>query len=326
MQSILGIDVSKKTLDVVLLKDLSRQHKIFNNDTIGYQQLQRWLLSCQAECVHACLEATGQYGDGVAEYLYGENHQVSVVNPARIKRYGESKLHRNKTDKADAFLIAEFCLKEQPSLWHPLSAEIKHLRALVRHLHDLQTNLNQETNRLSAGEQDPWVLDDLHFHIDYLHARIKATLKAMQEFINQTPKLKVQQDLLISIPGIAELTAAKLLAEIGDISVFENAPQLAAYAGLNPRGFRSGSSVYKKSIISKQGRPILRQILYMPAVSAKRHNPVIRTFCARLKERDLPNMAIISAAMRKLLHQVYGVLKNQIPFDPSYGDQFNFGA
>ena len=76
-------------------------------DTIGYQQLQRWLLSCQDECVHACLEATGQYGDGVAEYLYAENHQVRVVNPARIKRYGESKLHRNKTDKADAFLIAE---------------------------------------------------------------------------------------------------------------------------------------------------------------------------------------------------------------------------
>ena len=326
MQSILGIDVSKKTLDVVLLQDLSRQHKIFNNDTIGYQQLQRWLLSCQADCVHACLEATGQYGDGVAEYLYAENHQVSVVNPARIKRYGESKLHRNKTDKADAFLIAEFCLKEQPSLWHPLSAEIKHLRALVRHLHDLQTNLNQETNRLSAGEQDPWVLDDLQAHINYLRERIEDTQKAMQEFINQTPKLKAQQDLLISIPGIAELTAAKLLAEIGDISVFENAPQLAAYAGLNPRGFRSGSSVHKKSIISKQGRPILRQILYMPAVSAKRYNPVICTFCARLKERDLPNMAIISAAMRKLLHQVYGVLKNQIPFDPSYGDQFNFGA
>lgn len=326
MQSILGIDVSKKTLDVVLLQDLSRQHKIFNNDTIGYQQLQRWLLSCQADCVHACLEATGQYGDGVAEYLYAEHHQVSVVNPARIKRYGESKLHRNKTDKADAFLIAEFCLKEQPSLWHPLSAEIKHLRALVRHLHDLQTNLNQETNRLSAGEQDPWVLDDLQAHINYLRERIEDTQKAMQEFINQTPKLKAQQDLLISIPGIAELTAAKLLAEIGDISVFENAPQLAAYAGLNPRGFRSGSSVHKKSIISKQGRPILRQILYMPAVSAKRYNPVICTFCARLKERDLPNMAIISAAMRKLLHQVYGVLKNQIPFDPSYGDQFNFGA
>ena len=112
----------------------SRQHKIFNNDTIGYQQLQRWLLSCQADCVHACWKPQVEYGDGVAEYLYAEHHQVSVVNPARIKRYGESKLHRNKTDKADAFLIAEFCLKEQPSLWHPLSAEIKHLRALVRHL------------------------------------------------------------------------------------------------------------------------------------------------------------------------------------------------
>ena len=111
------------------------------------------------------------------------------MNPARIKRYGESKLHRNKTDKADAALIAEFCLKEKPAFWQPLSPELKHLRALVRRLDDLQTNYQQESNRLESGEKDLWVVNDLKAHVDYLNTRIKATEKEIQEFIDQTPDL-----------------------------------------------------------------------------------------------------------------------------------------
>jgi len=326
MQSILGIDVSKDKLDVMLISDQYQRHKIFSNDPAGFRQLQRWLTTQQAGQVHACLEATGQYGDGVAEYLYEQGHLVSVTNPARIKHYGESKLHRNKTDKADAALIAEFCLKEKPPYWKPLSPELKHLRALVRRLSDLQTNYQQESNRLKSGEKDSRVLADLADHVDYLNTRIKAIEKEIQEFIDQTPDLKSQQDLLRSIPGIGNITASRLLAEIGDISDFEDAPQLAAYAGLNPKNSRSGSSVHKKTRISKQGKSSLRCCLYMPAIVAMSYNPVIRSLCVRLSERQLPKMAIVAASMRKLLHLVYGVLKNQVPFDPNYGAQFNFAS
>lgn len=136
MQSILGIDVSKDTLDTILLIDGRRYHKVFDNDLKGYRYFEKWLIEHQAGQVHACLEATGQYGEEIAEYLYDRKHKVSVVNPARIKRYGQSKLHRNKTDKADAKLISEFCWKEKPAPWKPLNPEIKHLRAVVRRLHD----------------------------------------------------------------------------------------------------------------------------------------------------------------------------------------------
>jgi len=326
MQNILGIDVSKASLDVVLINDQGQHHKVISNGPKGYKQLERWLLSQQAGQVHACLEATGQYGDGVAEYLYEQGHLVSVVNPVRIKRYGGSKLHRNKTDKADATLIAEFCQKEKPPLWKPLTAELKHLRALVRRLSDLQTNKQQETNRLKSGEKDAWVLSDLTSHVDYLDRRIKATEDEIQQYIYQTPSLKSQRDLLESIPGIGKLTAARLLAEIGDISAFKGAPQLAAYAGLNPKGSCSGSSVYKKTRISKEGRAELRCCLYMPAIVARKCNPVVRTFCDRLEARQLHKMAIVVAAMRKLLHLVYGVLKHQQPFDPDFGSQFNFAS
>jgi transposase len=326
MQSILGIDVSKSKLDVMLTAESGTFHKTIRNTSQGYQQLEKWMEDHKAGKVQACLEATGQYGEAIAEYLYEGGHQVSVVNPARIKRYGESKLHRNKTDKADAALIAEFCQKENPDPWQPLSPEIKHLRALVRRLEDQKANLQQEVNRLKSGEKDRWVVGDLQIHIDYLQERIAATKKEIEDFINKTPGLKSQQKLLTTIPGIGDLTAHILLAEIGDVSTFDNAPQLAAYAGLNPQGHRSGSSVHKKTRISKQGRSELRCCLYMPAVVALSYNPVIRNLSHRMADRGSLKMEIVVAAMRKLLHIAYGVLKNQLPFDPNYGAQFDFSS
>jgi len=326
MQNILGIDVSKNTLDLVLVTESGSYHKVIDNTIQGYRRLEKWLKGHDAGKVHACLEATGQYGEEVAEYLFERGHQVSVVNPARIKRYGESKLHRNKTDKADADLIAEFCQKEKPALWQPLSPEIKHLRALVRRLADQKANLQQEINRLKSGERDAWVMGDLQIHIAYLQERIKATEKEIGDLIDQTPDLKSQHKLLTSIPGIGDHTASTLLAEIGDLSTYDGARQLAAFAGLNPQGHRSGTSVHKKTRISKQGRSELRCCLYMPAIVAMKHNPVIKDLNNRMAERGSHKMEIVVAAMRKLLHLSYGVLKNQIPFDPHFGEQFNFSS
>lgn len=264
------------------------------------------------------MEVTGQYGDGIAEYLYRSGHAVSVVNPARIKRYGDSKLHRNKTDKADAMLITEFCLKEKPALWTPLPPYLKQLRQMVRRLEDLQFNYQQERNRLASGITDMWVVEDIQDHLKELSTRIKALKKTIFQVIADNPELKEQSELLETIPGIGELTAARLLAEMGDLSDFEGAPQLAAHAGLNPKGFRSDTSVHKKTRVSKEGRTFLRRIFYMPAVVACKYNPIIHTFCDRLAQRGLPKMAIVAAAMRKLLHLVFGVLKNRQPFNPNY--------
>jgi len=326
MRNILGIDVSKDKHDLILIVEGRKFHKVVNNDLKGFEHLDKWLKSHHVTEVHACMEATGQYGDALAEWLHRQGHLVSVVNPARIKRYGESKLHRNKTDKADASLIAEFCLKENPDLWKPLSPEIKHLRALIRRLQALKDNLQQEKNRMQSGEKDEWVTTDLAIHIRFLEDRIKATENEIKDLIDKSPGLKSQQGLLRSIPGIGELTANTLLAEIGDFSAFENAPQLAAYAGLNPKGHRSGSSVHKKTQVSKQGRAELRRCLYMPAVVAVNSNPVIQDLADRMAKTNHQKMEILCATMRKLLHLAYGVLKNQLPFDPDYGAQFNFSS
>ncbi len=326
MQKVLGIDVSKAKHDVILVFEGKKYHKKISNDIRGFGYLKRWLGSHQATHVHACLEATGQYGEALAEWLLEQGHMVSIVNPARIKRYGQSKLHRNKTDKADADLIAEFCLKENPAFWEPLSPEIKQLRALNRRLQALKAISRQEKNRQKSGEKNNWILSDLDMHIEFLEKRIEAINKEILDLIKLTPELKSQYDLLRTIPGIGHLTAITLLAEVGDFSAFDNAPQLAAYAGLNPQGHRSGSSVFKKTQISKQGRVELRRCLYMPALVALEWNPVVQALDERMTKTNHHRMEIVIAAMRKLLYLAYGVLKTQLPFDPDYGKQFDFSA
>jgi transposase len=317
-RSVLGIDVAKETLDVVLVNGKQSLYKQFENTTHGYRQLGAWMNREGSLETHVCLEATGQYGDGVSEYLHLSHYPVSVVNPARIKHYGNSKLRRNKTDKADAQLIAEYCARENPALWSPPPAVFKDLQALVRHLEDLMVTRQQQTNRLASGVRTPMVLESLSALVKCLDEQIKQTKIAIQEHIKRNPELLRRQNLLVSIPGIGKLTAAKLLGEIRDVLDFQDARQLAAYAGLTPRNIFSGTSVHKKSRLSKTGNANLRKALYMPAISAKHWNPIISQFCTRLLQNGLRPMQVIGAAMRKLLHIIYGVLKSGCPFDPDY--------
>jgi transposase len=320
-QAILGIDVSKEKLDVALLQEDQCLHREIPNTPTGFDHLNHWLKNRKVSSIHACLEATGQYGNGVAKYLYQQGHLVSMVNPARIKAYAASHLSRNKTDKSDAILIAHFCAKENPAPWEPPSEGVEILQALIRRLQDLQNMRQQERNRLKSGVTAGLVIEGLQRHIDYLDQQIKALRKEIRDHIDRYPDLRQQRDLIVSIPGIAELTAARLLGEIKDIHSFESAPQLAAYAGLTPYQRTSGSSVRRKPRISKTGNANIRSSIYMPAIVAMKYNPIINSFCHRLEENGLIKMKIVVAAMRKLLHLVFGVLKSGIPFDPHYLDQ-----
>mgnify|MGYP001765842003 CR=1 FL=1 len=317
-QPVLGIDVAKDTLDVALSDGFHVTHEQFINSQKGHMQLELWLRKRSAFTAHVCMEATGQYGNETAQYLYTQGFPVSVVNPARIKHYANSKLRRNKTDKADAQLIAEYCLREKPALWTPPPASFTDLQALVRHLEDLQGLRQQESNRLQSGVRTAFVLDSLSSMCDVIDKQIDMTKKAIQDHINQHSELKRMQELLVTIPGIGKLTASKLLGEIRNITDFSSARQLAAYAGLTPRNFLSGTSVHKKCRLSKTGNSNLRKALYMPALVAMKHNPIIQSFSARLSKTGHNPMEVVGAAMRKLLHLVFGILKTSRPFDPNY--------
>lgn len=312
---ILGIDIAKSKFDCCLLVNTKAKHKVCKNSQEGFAELSAWLDRQGVATVHACMEATGVYGEELAAFLYNAGHTVSIVNPAQIKGFAQSALTRTKTDKVDAKLIALFCQALQPAPWTPPAPEVKELQALVRRLDALHGMLNQENNRLSVA---PSVTAQfIQEHIVYLKNDIKQTKQLIREHINAHPGLKAKHDLLETIPGIGEATIAVLLGEIRCLEDFDNARKLAAFMGLVPRQHISGSSVYRKSRLCKTGNASLRKALYMPAIVAKRHNPIIAAFCERLKLSGKLPMVIIGAAMRKLVHIIFGVLKSGKPFNPA---------
>jgi transposase len=316
----LGMDVSKDKLDVHLLSDEQGFSATFSNHKTGWRSLHHWLKKRRQTLVHICLEATGRYGEGVTTFLHERGYAVSVVNPARIKGYATSRLSRNKTDRVDAALIADFCRAQQADLplWTPPDPAQRQLQALVRQLADLEQMRQQERNRLQAGESAPSVGQRIHEHIAFLDSQIEAVKAEIDQHIDQHPDLKKQRDLIASIKGVGPLTAAKLLAEIRSIADFDSPQQLVAFAGLNPRQHRSGSSIHGKSRISKVGCAAIRAALFMPAVCAKNTNPYMQPLVQRLEQRGHCKMSIVVAVMRKLLHLIFGILKSGQPFDPHY--------
>jgi transposase len=307
-QAILGIDVSKDSLDVHLILTTGSEYGTFGNNDKGHHRLINWL-------------ETGMYAFPVAEALYAARQQVSVVNPARISAYARSLIARNKTDRFDAASIADFCRTQSLPEWHPPREELRELQALVRLLEDLTGTRQAESNRLKNGVRSAHVAHILQDHICYLDNQIKHIEQLIQLHVDLDDDLARKKQLLLSIPGIGEKTAHILLGEILYFDSFESAKQVAAFAGLNPKQRLSGK-MKGRSAISKIGNAHLRKALYFPAIVARKHNPLIRDFCARMQENRLVSKEVVVAGMRKLLHISFGVLKNDCPFDPHYELRF----
>jgi transposase len=243
---------------------------------------------------------------------------VSVVNPAQIRAYGQSELSRTKTDKTDAALIARFCQSHHPQAWTPPAPEVRELQALLRRLESLQEMRQMEVNRLASGVSTAAVTDSLQESITFLDGEIRKIEQSIRAHIERHPHLKEQSELLQSIHGIGPKTALFLLAELPEVQRFGSAREMAAFAGVTPHRRESGKSVHGRSHLSKIGSARIRKALYWPAISAMHHNPIVRAFCDRLRARGKSEMSLIGAAMRKLIHLAYGVLKTNHPFDPNY--------
>jgi len=316
---ILGIDIAKLKFNVCLIQRSGKlRHKVFSNTVAGFEQLKGWLSRQGVERVHACMEATGTYGESLALYLHEAGHTVSVVNPAAIKAFAGSCLSRTKTDRVDAELIGRFCQAQAPSAWKPLPTEVRELQALVRRLESLLEMRVMEENRLSSGVLVGAVRRSVEEHLLYLNGQIKRCEESIRKHTNSHPTLKRQSQLLDSIPGIAETTAALLLSEITDITQYRSARQVAAYAGLVPRERQSGSSVRGRTRLSKIGNARLRRALYFPAITALRCSPFFQAWAEGLLKRGKSKMSVICAVMRKLVHVAYGVLKTGKEFDPQW--------
>jgi len=324
---ILGIDIAKHKFDVHLrtLVDAEARHSAtFMNHAKGFEMLQSWLKSQgvgQPATLHACLEATSRYGDGLAAWLHLQGYQTSLVNPRRTRHYADSRLARTVNDRIDAGLIADFCAahREQLSLWEPLAADHRQLQDLTRARQSLIEHRDGFANLLETAAG--LARKGFQRQIQHLEKEIQRLDKAIKGFLEQTPELQRQVALADSVPGVALITAATVVAELPPIHKISRANQAVALFGLDPKNKTSGQSVHTPARLSKMGSRRGRRALYMPALTALRCNPDIRALGQRLKDKGRSGKYIVVAAMRKLLRQIYGVLKGGKPFDPHWSQR-----
>ncbi len=322
IKSVIGIDVSKTKIDVLWLKDMENgkvKTKVFNNTEAAHQELTQWIETHTKQPItasHVIMEATGVYHEALAYALYEAGASVSVVNPAKISHYGKSLGVRSKTDKKDSMVIVRYGATQAPPLWSPEPEAIRELRALINRLNAVEKDIQREKNRLEKTEisnVSASTILSIKRMLDSLNQEKKRLEDLIKQHMDQDLTLKHNKELLETIPGVGEVIARHMCLVLGS-RIFKSASQCAAFLGLIPVQHESGSSIKGRSRLSKAGNATIRAKLYMAAVVSIRHHPDIKRQYQRLLKNGKSKLSAIGAAMRKLVHICFGVLKHQTPY------------
>lgn len=321
---VIGIDVSKAKLDCLWIRDLPAmkvKSKVQPNTPAGYRALLGWAMQQtgeQVSGVHFVMEATGVYHERLAYALHDAGANVSVINPARVRDFAKSLGAQSKNDRKDSVVIARFGMTQSPPLWEPEAIEIRQLKALIARCDAVKQDIQREVNRLEKAEASG-VSAEVRRSIETVRAQLQEEKNRLEslidDHIDKHPGLRNDRELLESIPGVGPVIAQQMVAVIRSRS-FQRASQCAAFIGLVPVERQSGTSVYSPPRLSKHGEARVRAKLYMAAIVATRHNPDIRRQYERLQKNGKSKMSAIGAAMRKLVHICFGVLKHQAPYQP----------
>lgn len=318
----LGVDVAKAKLDCMLLDTSSGKlkSKVIDNTAAGFAKLLEWLVKQKVAKPHVVMEPTGMYHEGAALALADAGLVVSLVNPSQLRAFAQGLGVKTKTDKADSVVLARYGATQNPAPWQPPSASARRLKALLARRDAVADDLQRELNRKEANDFSPAaevVGESIAQSIAFLQAELKKLEKMIATHIDNDPDLRNRKELLESIPGVGPRVSSHMTALFAG-RTFERAEQLAAYLGLVPVQWESGSSVRGRPRMSKAGPAYLRKVLYMPAVVARRCNPHIKALNDRLLAKGKTKMAAIGAAMRKLAHLCFGVINTGKPYDPNF--------
>jgi len=315
-----GIDTSHKTLDVVVRKKgKSLKCLKVKNTTAGHLELIRYLRKHKVGRVG--LEATGYYHLDIAiELDSATNIDVMIINPRASKNFSKALMTKIKNDAIDAEVLAKFVERMDFITWRSPDHEVFALRACGRRLVSLTKEKTKAKNQLHAfslTKRTPaFIIRDIELTIEQLESQIDNIIKHALRIIKESDKLAQRYKRLISIKGVANRTAIKLLGELGVLESNMSAKQWVSHAGLFPREFQSGSSVNKRTSIGKVGNRYIREALYMGAMSAARHDPNIRGFYQHLiNDNGLKKIQATCAVMRKLLVAMHSMLKTDKPFN-----------
>lgn len=319
-----GIDVSAASLEVAIDRGRGEVRTVsFENDPGGHRKLLR-MLTKRGSRARICLESTGVSHLELALALHATRGiEVMVANPRATKDFARAQMQRSKTDRTDARSLLEFVRRMPFEPWQPPAPEILALRALSRHMEALAGMRAQERNRAHASAQiaeltGP-VQEALAEHVAFLEGTIRELQDKALALIRTSTELQSGLDPLVTVKGIAHTSAIALLAELAVLPGDMSARPWVAHAGLDPRQEQSGTSLSARVRISKVGNRHLRRALFMPAIVAVQHEPHVRAFYDKLLTRGKKPMQANVAVMRKLLHAIHGMLRNNQDFQ---GERF----
>lgn len=301
-----GVDVSKTYWDVAIhgRKKVLR----FAADRAGGQQLMAWLE--EEELTHVCLEATGGYESLLVSMLHKQGKFISVVNPRQVRDFARARGRLAKTDQIDARVIAEYATLMQPKLYVKPPKNQEELRSLRARRRQVSDTLIQEKNRLGTvrGQQ---ATESIQEAIDFHKRQLKELDVQIAELLQKDPKFRQRLKLLTSVPGVGDITAAALMADLPELGTL-NRREVARLAGLAPINRDSGTLRGKRMIGG--GRATVRKGLYMATLVATKHNAIIRQFYQQLLARGKAKMTALTACMRKLLLILNAMLKENKPW------------
>jgi len=320
----LGMDVAKAKLDCLLLNeegDKGKSKSVANNRS-GIAEFLVWIgkQHISPKELHVVMDATGVYHEQAALALADAGVTVSIVNPAQVKDFGRGLAIRTKTDGMDSLVLARYGALLKPAAWTPPTPEARTLQALLARRDAIAQDLQRERNRqekADASDTPVLIQQSLSASIEFLSKQLAQLQRDIDQHIDRHPGLKNDLALLQSIPAVGPQVGSNMLAVMRSHD-FGSAEQLAAYLGLVPVERQSGSSVLGRARLSKAGPARMRAVLYMAAVVATRCNPHVKAIYERLLARGKPKMSALGAAMRKLVHLCFGVLKTRLPYQRDY--------
>ncbi len=312
-KEIYGVDISKDVFDVYGEKS---GHKQFKNGGKGFVSF----LKSLPKGALVVMEATGYYHYRLAQYLYKQKVLVSVVNPLSVKRFIQMKLAKVKTDKSDAKAICEYGQMNEIPLYTALTDVQSECLQLFRLLDNYLKKRTATKNKLhgedTLGIPSKFVYRSLKRDLKHLNKEVKGIEERLLELVKQDQQQ--QLTLLKSIPGMGVKTALFLIVVTDSFSKFEKASQLCSYVGITPTIKQSGSSVRGKSRISKVGNRKLRNLLFLCAFSACKHNKACRELYERIVNKGKSKKLALIAVANKLLKQAFAIAKSGIPYDENF--------
>lgn len=315
-----GIDVSAKTLSVCVLVAAGAPKRLeVENTPNGYAELVAFLRKLGVTRV-VC-EATGIYHLELAFAVVAAELPLMVANPRQIKAFIQARLRNTKTDKVDAHEIAQFAARMDFMRWNAPSKAAYAVFRLARAIHGYKELETAAKNRLHAAQavsQTPkMVLKMLRLEIASYERWITALTKEALDEIATDTRLARRYELLLSVPGIAQTSAVALLGELSVLPENLSARAWVKLCGLDPREEQSGTSIHRKTRISKRGNSKLRGAGFMPAMTARRFDPGLKAFADRLIKNGKSKLQAILAVERKLFHGIHAMFRSNQTWDSS---------